>query len=562
MTSAPISAPTRGSTRSPAPHPASAPVLSGPVIAATALAFALRLVHLGHQSLWIDEVFTWLSAAIHHPYGVRDVLENLHGPLYATLLHAWGAVAGDSEWALRFPSAVFGALAVPGFAWLAARWLGPDTATPAAWLAATSPFLVWYGQEARSYVLLIACAVFSAALLLERGRATGPALARATWGWALASLAGMLSNLTFAFVLPVEWRWAAAGAARAPGGPRRVWVAVAFALLGVVALLWVPQALRTYDWRRLPEGGAGTAPLRSAGAFRAAAVPFALHAFAVGYTLGPSLRELRAAPGLATLRAHALELAVTGALFLWLGLVGLRGVARRRRLGDVLVWGGVPLLLVSWFALQNFKVFHPRYLAVCVPAFLLVIAAAFAELAPRARRVAALALAAVWGASLWNLYAVPRYGKEDLRSATRFVEAHATPQELVVAAGTEDLLGYYHHGPQRVAPFWLGWAADPVRLEQHLRETLNDSPGAWVVLARPEDLDPRGAFARRLDQGAVAGWTPAQTWHFEGVRVWHLVPGAAARLEGRAHIGRVPPVRLSGSALEPDGANADRAEVR
>jgi mannosyltransferase len=551
--------PVPGPPPSAVPPPAPAPALPRAVALATALALALRLFRIGHPSLWIDEVFTWLSAAIHQPYGWRDVLSDLHGPLYSALLHAWGAVAGDSEWALRLPSAVFGALAVPGFAWLAARWLGDDAAAPAAWLAAGSPFLVWYGQEARNYAMLIACVVFSAALLLERARAGAPATA----GWIAASLAGMTSNLTFAFVLPVELRWALAGAARGESR-RRAWgAAAALALVALVALAWIPQATHTLDFRRLHFGGPnGTAPLRSAGSFHPAAVPFGLHAFAVGYTLGPSLRELRAAPGPAALRAHRVELAVTVALFGWLGIAGLKTVARRRRIGDLLVWAGVPLLLVSWFAFENFKVFHPRYLAACFPAFLLVIAAAFAGMPRGARRVAAVALALVWGASLWNLYFVPGYGKEDMRGATRYVETHARPGEVLVAAGTEDLLGYYHHGPQRVAPVWLGWSADPARLKAHVRETLDGSPGAWVMLARPEDLDPRGVFARLLDAGPDPRWAVESAPRFEGVRVWHLVPAAAARPVGRAHLAVPPALRAASARDAGRGARAREAEAR
>src|SRR5438270_7707358 len=72
--------PSRSGPAAPAPRTASAPASA--VVLATAVGLALRLFRLDHQSLWIDELFTWLSVAIHHPYGLRDWLENLHGPLY------------------------------------------------------------------------------------------------------------------------------------------------------------------------------------------------------------------------------------------------------------------------------------------------------------------------------------------------------------------------------------------------------------------------------------------------------------------------------------------------
>ena len=47
------------------------------------------------------------------------------------------------------------------------------------------------------------------------------------------------------------------------------------------------------------------------------------------------------------------------------------GESRYRYSQTTLLWAGPPLLIVSWFALSNFKVFHPRYLAVASPLFLL-----------------------------------------------------------------------------------------------------------------------------------------------------------------------------------------------
>ena len=474
------------------------------------MGLALRLFRLGAQSLWVDEVFTWGAAAIHHPLALRDWLENIHGPLYGAIVHAWGSVAGDSEWALRFPSAVLGALGVPAIAWLAARWIGPDTAVPAAWLAAGSPFLVWYGQEARNYALLVTLAALAGALLLGR-------TLRERGMWILTAAAGLLTNFSFALLLPLHARWALAGRRL-----RAVHVLLALAALAALAAPWLPQALQQLDFRRLSSGAPGAAPLRASGNVSAAALPFALHAFAVGYTLGPSLRELRAgAP--AAVRAHAGELAITAIVFGLIGGAGLIALARRRRLLDLLLWMVPPAALITWFALRNFKVFHPRYLAVSFPAFVVVLAAGLVALPRPWRRAAALLVAGVWAVSLAQHYFDPRYGKDDVRSAVRLVDAHAAPNEVLVAANTEDLLAYYHRGPQPVRRVWLGWARDSIRLERRVRETLDGSPGAWVILARPEDLDPHGAFARLLD----ARWPAASTWRFEGVRVWHLVPRVA-----------------------------------
>ena len=74
--------------------------------AATLVAAFLRFFHLGHQSLWIDEAMMWYSTGIGTPLTIAGLLEKTHGPLFAAVLQAWCGIAGDSEWALRAPSAV------------------------------------------------------------------------------------------------------------------------------------------------------------------------------------------------------------------------------------------------------------------------------------------------------------------------------------------------------------------------------------------------------------------------------------------------------------------------
>ena len=73
-----------------------------------------------------------------------------------------------------------------------------------------------------------------------------------------------------------------------------------------------------------------------------------------------------------------------------------------------------------------------------------------------------------------------------------------------------------------VRHYWLGFAADPARMAARF-EALKGGSGTWVVSARPEDLDPRGAFARYLDDT----YPDATRYAFPGVRLWHL-PAAPA----------------------------------
>ncbi|NOT33783.1 MAG: hypothetical protein HOP12_06380 [Candidatus Eisenbacteria bacterium] len=479
------------------------------------MAAVVRAFRLGSQSLWADEILTWHSVQLGLPMDLSRWLENVHGPLYGLLLHGWIALAGDSEWALRAPSLVFGVALVPTTAWFAARWLEPRAAVPAAWLAAGAPYLVWYSQEARNYSLLMLCSAAAAlglVALRERLRPT-PLLVTLA-----ASCAGVLSNFSFALLLPAQLRMALASPRERVA--RWIGIAVLVVALGLVAWPWASRVTTTFDFARLVPGrtlAAGETPLRGATTFHAAAIPFGLHSLAMGYSFGPPLRALRADHSLAALRPFAVEVTCAALVFGALTVLGLRAVARRGRALDALLWIGVPLLVISYFALQNFKVFHPRYLAVVMPVLVALWAAALTDLRGRARLAFAVAIVALWAVSLTRLYADPRYAKEDLRDAAQFVERERGPAEIVIAANTTDMLAYYFRDRVAVEHYWLGFARDQVTMRERF-EALRSGRAAWVVMTRPEELDPSGRFAIDL----AMRYPDSEQRGFEGVRVWHL----------------------------------------
>lgn len=124
------------------------------------LAFGLRLYRLDGQSLWYDEAVTADLARRSLADLTHWTANDIQPPLYYYLVSGWGRVAGWSEWSLRFPSAWFGVLTVPLLAGLARRIsTRPTAARWVALLAALHPLLVYYGQEARMYTLLLALGV-------------------------------------------------------------------------------------------------------------------------------------------------------------------------------------------------------------------------------------------------------------------------------------------------------------------------------------------------------------------------------------------------------------------
>ena len=137
--------------------------------AALAGVVATVLVAVGSwiPSLWTDEAAT-ISAAtrsLSELWRMVHTIDAVHGTYYL-LMHAWIAVAGQSELALRAPSAVAVGFGTAGVYLLAAR-LGPRTnAAVAAGAFVLLPRVAWMGIEARPFAFATAAGVWATVVLL------------------------------------------------------------------------------------------------------------------------------------------------------------------------------------------------------------------------------------------------------------------------------------------------------------------------------------------------------------------------------------------------------------
>lgn len=136
-------------------------------LAIVALAFVARAYGLNTQGLWYDEAFSVHLARRDLLSLLAGVSEDNHAPLHTVLLHFWIALAGWSETAVRFPSALAGTAVVAMTYAVGRRFFGAPVGLSAALIMAVSPIEVWYSQEARMYSLGTAFSLFSAWCFLE-----------------------------------------------------------------------------------------------------------------------------------------------------------------------------------------------------------------------------------------------------------------------------------------------------------------------------------------------------------------------------------------------------------
>ncbi len=175
------------------------------VAAITAIAALLRFSTITSQSFWVDEATTvhevGLSfGAMLHAIGVNETTP----PLYFALAWVWTRVFGPGELGIRSLSALAGTALVP-VAYLCGRELVSRAAGVfTAALVALSPFMIWYSQEARSYMLL---ALLSGLSLLYWARAARERGVLALWLWAAFSALAVLTHFFAGFLIAPEALW-------------------------------------------------------------------------------------------------------------------------------------------------------------------------------------------------------------------------------------------------------------------------------------------------------------------------------------------------------------------
>lgn len=117
----------------------------------------LRFYGLDNQSLWLDELSSQVRSNQKNLSEVinRNVRSDVHPPGYQILLYFVEKYIGDSESALRLPSAISGALSIFIIFLLGVRLYSYKEGLIASMLIAVSWCPIFYSQEARSYSLLL-----------------------------------------------------------------------------------------------------------------------------------------------------------------------------------------------------------------------------------------------------------------------------------------------------------------------------------------------------------------------------------------------------------------------
>ncbi len=399
------------------------------------LAFALRLYHLDTQSFWSDEGLTLRYATLSPAEALQALTASgFQSPLYFLSLHYWLALGGDSDFAVRFLSALFSTLAVPLLYCLGRALFDSRVGLWAALVMAVNPFQVKYAQEARMYALALCLSLGSVLLfvtaLRSQTQSTRPLRCLALWKcqapmilWAAYALVTALCIYThyYAFLVPlfegvffvVSWRRCR--------NLTTCWLA-SQAMIFLLYLPWLPNALR----------------LTSAAGWQKPTDPFSLpwrllKSYSLSYTVPSPWSAL---------------LALGFLLLFILGLYALH--THSSRPGSALfslLYLLVPLVVV-WGVVFGGRGFLEKYLMVVTPAYYLMLGLGLAFLKKGRWPLALVGLCFVGTANacaLHNYYFDSRYHNPDYRATANHIEIYEQPGDAILCDGLDPWVVFWHY---------------------------------------------------------------------------------------------------------------------
>jgi 4-amino-4-deoxy-L-arabinose transferase-like glycosyltransferase len=427
------------------------------------LALCLRIWHL-NSGLWFDEVLT-LVDFVRSPLGdsISSFPSQNQHMLFTLLAQASISIFGESAWALRLPSVVFGVASLWSLFLLGRHVVGARTALLSCALMTVSYHHIWFSQNARGYMGLLFFATLATWLWLE-------ALSRNSWPWwtyyVAAVCLGMWVNLTMAFVAATH---------------------------AILYLIWLASKLRS----RQPQTGSGHLWKPLVALLLCGSLTLQLYALSLPEFLSTALHEISLESEwtnplwVITESLRSLKVGFAGTAIVLCGgamvMAGWISILRRNYQAGLAMT--LPGLLAGTSMLVLGHNLWPRFFFFCM-GFALLIAVEGAIVAPqklfslikplRAREGLAgatgLALASFMilasSITIARYYALP---KQDFTGARDFVEQNRAQSDAVVAVGLAGTAyGRYF------APHW-----SVAQTQKELDEIRRDRSTVWLVYTIP-----------------------------------------------------------------------------
>jgi mannosyltransferase len=454
----------------------------GWLIPITLLGAALRLFHLGSQSLWLDESLSLVFASVSLKDSMEAILaDGVHPPLYYLVLRLF-LLMGQSEEIARLPSAIFGILTIPLVYEIGRLCSDQKVGLVSALFLSLSPFHVWFSQDARMYAMATFLTLASVYFFLRL-------LQGDNWRWwmgfVVCTALGYYTHYFTFFIALTEFTYLLI-TFRNHYKLFRKWT-----LAQVVAFLPLIPWLVAIFTREMSSFGIGWVPR-----------PEWLDPFKTVWNLSLGYTGTFTFTVFISLSPFFLAL-LCG---IWLRDTGSKVLHPRLFLH---LWFWLPMIVTLLLSLRR-PLYIDRLFIMTLPAYIILLAwGAMSLKAPWARWALGAGLVIAMTVGLSRIYFDARlYTKEDWRTAARHVQSHSQPCDIIVLRYFQDLIpfNYYYQGEVLRASITLNMVTTPLEelVEGHCRLWMVyryvRTSSHFLAWPRPFDLDLKEANPQ------VKGW--------------------------------------------------------
>ena len=474
----------------------------------------LRLINLGQQPLWLDEVALVNTARDIDDLGFGSVVRTDNvAPLSHWVLWVCIRLFGVSPICVRLPS-VMASIATVGLIFmLGSRLFSPRVGLIASCITAMSPFAIWHGQDGRMYAMLMC---FATSILLLFWYCTSRNVRVHDW-LGLAVLTG-LSLYTHQFTVLVSISCGLYLLSRVGLRSGLFW---RWCLSQVIAgIIYFPWFVHSLSWA----GHVGSAGTAKGSVF--AWIPYTLFAYLFGYSLGPSLADLHL--GLTALRPYATILVaavVPIAYCCWLvarwATIPREQVSNARSFVLTVTVTPIVLLTMAPFVTHDVISFNVRYASVAFPGFVVLLAAVLHDtFRLKGSRIAAGWIACLMLWSLYNWYMTPQYSKADARSAAALLRTAWRSDDAIIMSSNTTPVPLAFYGFPLPDNAEVAASSEIERIVERIKSPAwLGSNRAWLVESRTWESDTHHLLRRALDDTALLD----QVRHWPGfeIRLYH-----------------------------------------
>ena len=423
----------------------------------------------GMTSLRLDEAQSLFQTNRDVPGMLNLIAQDVHVPFYHTLLHFWQLLFGQDIFVARMLSLVFFVGTILMTYILGTYALGRrSVGLFAAFLVTISPFMNWYGSEARMYTMLAFMTVLHVYFFIKVIRVGGTN----NWIlWTFTAIMGLYTHYFFLFVLLSEF----------------------------IAML----ALRKQF--------TGSHPVRNMLMYGAVAglslVPWLLYVKSLGFASNtqPSLGVPSAGDLFDTYAQFIFGFQVpavnTLIISLWPIVVLLAFFAlqhtRKKIPKEITVFvllATIPVLSAFVISITLKPFYLSRYLIVALPVLFIFIAWILTRYRRRIARTVGVIMVVVIGILFTVQVISPNTPvKEDYRDAVQYLENNAGSSDVIVLAAPFTIypVEYYYKGTAKITtqPIWDRFKSgsvpgfDSKKVAEQTKENVSSYQHAWLMLS-------------------------------------------------------------------------------